>query len=145
MMHRFVTVFALLLLACGSIDVDIDFGGDDPLADTEWRLTSLGPASGPTPAVSGSDATAEFMEEEMRGWTGCNGYSGTYKVSDSSFSAGDDLLWTERGCPSAELLEQEGLFLDLLVAAESFTLSGDQLVISSEEGQSVLVFTRTGE
>lgn len=50
-----------------------------------------------------------------------------------------------RGAPGTELWGQEELFLDLLVAAESFVLFGDQLVISGEEGRSVLVFTRPGE
>ena len=143
-MHRAVAVLALLILACGSIDIDVDVSSsDNTLADTEWRLTSLGPAADPIPVVSGSELTAQFSQEEISGSTGCNSYDGDYSVSDGSSINTEDLSWTEAGCPSIELWEQEEIFLDLLVAAESFVLFGDQLVISGEEGKSVLVFTRS--
>ena len=143
-MHRAVAVLALLVLACGNIDIDIGLGGDNPLADTEWRLTSLGPAGDPAPVVSGSEVTADFEQDDMSGWTGCNSYNGA-RVSDGSSINTEELLWTERGCPSDELRVQEELFLELLVAADSFVLSGDQLVISTGEGSSVLIFARSGE
>ncbi len=143
-MHRAVAVLALLTLACGSIDINVDVSSsDNALADTEWRLTSLGAAADPIPVVSGSELTAQFSQEEISGSTGCNSYHGDYSVSDGSSINTEDLSWTEVGCPSDELWEQEEIFLDLLVAAESFVLFGDQLVISGEEGKSVLVFTRS--
>lgn len=145
-MHRTIPLLALLLLACGSIDINVDVSSsDNTLAGTEWRLSSLGPAADPVPVVSGSELTAGFSQEEVSGSTGCNSYDGAYSVSDGSSINTEDLSWTERGCPSTELWEQEELFLDLLVAAETFVLFGDQLVISSAEGKAVLVFARTGE
>ena len=145
-MHRAIALLALLLVGCGSIDIDVDVSSsDNVLADTEWHLSSLGSAADPTPVVPGSGVTAKFSQDDMSGSTGCNSYDGSYSVSGSSLSTGDDLRWTERGCASTDLREQEELFLDLLVAAETFVLFGEQLVISSEDGQSVLVFTRSQE
>ena len=126
---------ALLLAACGS--------GENPLADTEWRLVALGDADAPA-GVVGDDATAEFTTAaEMTGWTGCNSYGARYSVRDSELRL-DDLGWTEAGCPSQALFRQEQRMQDSLATVERFEVSGERLTLHSEGGQ-VLVFERVGE
>ena len=79
----------------------------------------------------------EFSEEsDISGWTGCNSYDGRYSVSGSSFTI-EDLSWTEAGCPSRKLFIQESLYLDLLVNAEGFAISGSQLTITNSDGQTI--------
>ena len=124
----------LLLAACGS--------GENPLADTEWRLVALGDAG--APAAVGGDPTAEFTSAtEMTGWTGCNAYDARYRVRGSELRL-EDLRWTEAGCPSDALFRQEQRMQDSLATVERFELSGERLTLHSEGGQ-VLVFERAGE
>ncbi len=125
----------LLLAACGS--------GENPLAETEWRLVALGDAGAPAPVVGG-EPTAEFTSAaEMTGWTGCNSYSARYRVRDSELRL-DDLRWTEAGCPSRALFRQEQRLQDSLATVKRFEVSGERLTLHSEGGQ-VLVFERVGE
>ena len=126
---------ALLLAACGS--------GANPLAETEWRLVALGDASAPA-GVVGGDATAEFTTTtDMTGWTGCNSYGASYSVEGSDLRL-DNLMWTEAGCPSQALFQQEQRMQDSLATVERFEVSGERLTLHSEGGQ-VLVFERVGE
>ena len=124
----------LLLAACGS--------GENPLAETEWRLVALGDAGAPA-AVVGGDATAEFTAAEMTGWTGCNSYGARYRVRGSELRL-DDLRWTEAGCPSEALFRQEQRMQDSLATVERFEVAGERLTLHSE-GAQVLVFERAGE
>ena len=137
-MHRAIAVLALLVLACGC------GSSESALANTEWRLVSLGPGAGPEPVVVGSEVTAGFTPDGISGSTGCNSYSGAYRVNNGSLTT-EGLSWTEAGCPSREMWVQEDRFQRLLAAVQSFEVSGDQLVISSGEGDSVLIFRRAGE
>ena len=125
----------LLLAACG--------GGENPLAETEWRLVALGEAGAPA-AVVGGEPTAGFTSAtEMTGWTGCNSYGARYRVRGPELRL-DDLRWTEAGCPSQALFRQEQRMQDALATVERFEVSGERLTLHSEGGQ-VLVFERIGE
>ena len=126
--------FVLLLAACG--------GEGNPLADTEWRLVALGDAAAPAEVVGG-DPTAGFTtDRDMKGWTGCNSYSARYSAGDSELRL-DDLGWTEAGCPSDALFQQEQRMQDSLATVERFEVSGERLTLHSEGGQA-LVFERVG-
>ncbi len=128
-------IFALLMAACG--------GEGNPLANTEWRLVALGNADAPTEVVEGNP-TAEFTTgTDMTGWTGCNSYGARYSVGESQLRL-DNLGWTEAGCPTQALFQQEQRMQDLLATVERFEVSGDQLTLHSEGGQ-VLVFQRVDE
>ena len=134
-MRWLLTGFVLLLVACGS--------ERNPLANTDWRLVALGDADAPA-GVVGGDPTAEFTTAtDMTGWTGCNAYSARYRVRGSDLRL-DDLTWTEAGCPSQALFDQEQRMQDSLATVERFDVSGEQLTLHSEGGQ-VLVFERVGK
>ena len=127
-------IFALLMAACG--------GEENPLANTEWRLVALGNAEAPAEVVEGNP-TAEFTTgTDMTGWTGCNAYGARYTARESELRL-DELMWTEAGCPSQALFQQEQRMQDLLATVEWFEVSGDQLTLHSEGGQA-LVFERVG-
>ena len=131
-----MAILGLLLAACG--------GQENPLAGTEWRLAALGDAGAPAPVVGG-DPTAKFTtERDVAGWTGCNSYGSGYSVQGSELRLLNDLSWTEAGCPSQELFQQEQRMQDLLATVEGYEISVERLTIHSEGGQ-VLVFERVGE
>ena len=122
--------FVFLLAACG--------GADNPLAETEWRLIELGKADSPAQVV-GDDAGIEFTTtEDVTGWTGCNSYASRYRVRESELRL-TELMWTEAGCPSRTLFQQEQRVQDSLAKVERFEISGGRLTLHSEGGQ-VLVF-----
>ena len=114
----------------------------NPLSNTEWRLIALGNAATPAEVVGGNP-TAEFTTAtDMTGWTACNSYSARYRARDSELRLGD-LSWTEAGCPSQALFQQEQRMQDSLATVERFEVSGEQLTLHSEGGHA-LVFERAG-
>lgn len=131
--------FVFLLAACG--------GEENPLAETEWRLVTLGEAERqvlriPATVVLGNP-TAEFSAKVMTGDTGCNSYEARYSVRGSELRLAD-LRWTERGRPSQELFQQEQRIEESLATVKRFEISGKKLTLHSEGGQ-VLVFKRVGQ
>ncbi len=138
---------AVLGGAVEACDLDTGFtfpGGEgaeeNPLAGTEWRLVLvLGSALPPT-GVVGGDPTAEFTAMDMMGWTGCNSYGARYSIQGEELLL-DNLAWTDAGCPSQELTQQEQRMQDSLATVEEFEISGDQLTLHSEGGEA-LVFER---
>ena len=132
--------------ACG-LDTGFTFPGgeggeENPLAGTAWRLILTLSSAHPPSDVVGGDPTAEFTATDMTGWTGCNSYRARYSVQGEELRL-DDLVWTEAGCPSHELFQQEQRVQDSLVTVEQFEISGERLTLHSEGGQA-LVFERVG-
>ena len=129
-MTRWLLVgFVFLLAACG--------GQENPLAGTDWRLVALGDAGAPAD-VAGGDPTARFTtESDMTGWTGCNSYGARYSIQGEELRF-DDLRWTERGCPSDALLQQEQRIQDSLAGVERFEFSGERLTLHSQGGQALV-------
>ena len=126
-------------------------GVDKSLRDISWTLVALGPVSAPQTVLEGSAATLLFSKggREISGYTGCNSYWGSYKGGRSSFT-GDSfegsftvhrLSWTEAGCPSPGLFEQERAMKDILIGAQRYSSIKLQLTIESADGR-VLVFEK---
>ena len=135
MMRWLILGFVLLLMACSS--------QGNPLANTEWRLVALGSADAPVLAVAG-EPTAKFTTAtDMTGWTGCNSYGARYSAREPELRL-DELMWTEAGCPSQALFQQEQRMQDLLATVERFEVAGERLTLHSTGGQA-LVFQRVGK
>ena len=128
-------VFAFLIAACG--------GEENPLANTEWQLVAMGNAGAPTEVMTGNPTAKFTTDTDMTGWTGCNAYGARYTVGESDLRL-DELMWTEAGCPSQALFQQEQRMQDMLATVERFEVSGEQLTLHSEGGQA-LVFERAGK
>lgn len=127
--------FMIFLMTCGA--------GRNPLAETEWRLVSLGDAAAPA-GVVGGDPTAKFTTaEDITGWTGCNSYGARYSVRGPELRL-EDLMWTAAGCPSRDLFRQEQVMLATLAAVERFEVSGRRVTFHGDAGQ-LLVLERVEE
>ena len=125
-----IAIFPLLLLAMTSCSSD----NDDSLAGTNWALTSYGSPGSASPPVR--EATIRFDESgTASGTTGCNSYSGEYKVDDNSLSIGP-IAATEMACLDPPgIMEQESAFLRILSAVTDFELEADELTLSGPEGE----------
>jgi heat shock protein HslJ len=128
----------LLLAACAS-------GGEDPLANTQWELVSMGPPGAETPVIAGSQVTLTFdAEGRVGGESGCNSYGGNYQVDGNAITFAE-VASTLMACADQSVMDQEQRFFLALQNAGTFEISGDELAIQSADGQSVLNFTAAGQ
>ena len=106
------------------------------LAGTSWVLQEFDAIAQPA-LIPGTTLTIEFTADGISGNTGCNHYGGAYQSNENSLQVGE-IASAVMGCHSL-ILEQEGRFMDTLLAADSFLLDNGRLTIISANGQ--LVFT----
>lgn len=140
-MKRFFQIFILLsilvLAGCSLIKSDSSENAvEDPLAGTAWVLVKL---NGELP-VEGTVLTLSFTDGNLGGSAGCNSFGGAYKVSGDQLKTGE-IASTLMACIDSGVMNQESLYLSLLGAAQTFTLSDSELRISSSDGGE-LVFIR---
>jgi heat shock protein HslJ len=76
---------------------------------------------------------------QAAGTGGCNGYGGTYQVDGNSISFGP-LTSTKMACADAQATEQEGRYLQALESASEYAVEGDQLHVTYDDGNGVLIF-----
>ncbi len=111
---------------------------DQPLEGTTWTLTGI--ISGETVAspVAESTVTLTISDGKLSG-KACNSFHGSVSAADGSFTAGP-LASTRMACTSEELTKQETTVLTTLQAATGYTITGNELTISADDGTG-LVFT----
>jgi len=105
------------------------------LQDVTWYLTSYGRSE----AIRGNNPTAFFAADgsSLTGNTGCNEASGTYQAEQDNKLSVSGLASTRAACVSDALTAQEQAFLELLPAASSYSVSGNQLQIVTTEGRTL--------
>ncbi len=105
------------------------------LTKTRWVATSINNGTGAVQSVvAGSTVTAIFAEDgNVSGSTGCNSYSGTYKVDGSALTFGP-LASTKMACSSADVGAQEASYLAALARVATFAFSGDHLQLRDATG-----------
>jgi heat shock protein HslJ len=117
----------LTLAACGD-----DEGSDStPLEGTPWMLVT---ADG-MDAVPDVPAPLTLADGQASGSTGCNSFSGSYTLEGDQLSFGP-LGATQMACEEP-LMTQEAEVFAILGAAESYSIEGDELTISSPGGSLV--------
>ena len=128
-----LVIIGSLLTACA--------GTASASLDGNWTLISYGSSSNPTPAVADTDASLTFDKDgQLSGNVGCNGFGGEYKVDGNAITFGP-IMSTMMYC-TEPIMQQEGTTLAVLVETVTFKLDGDQLTITSADGNSVLVLAR---
>lgn len=134
-MLRFVILMIILaftIAACGKTG-----GSAADLRSNSWLLTSLNG----TPVVSGSTVTLTFDKKSLGGSGGCNSYGGDYTLRGTKLSM-ENIYSTEMYCEASGVMDQEAQYFELLSKAESFSISGDVLTLSTSSGDT-LVFEKT--
>lgn len=110
-----------------------------PLANTYWKLTTLYGV----PVIMGESQRREayllFREDtqSVRGFSGCNDFSGTYEVIEDALSLGP-MAATRNLC--ADVMSTEMQFLAALEQAATFAIVGEGLILSDELGVTTAEF-----
>jgi len=110
----------------------------------QWTLISLAKGGALTPVVQGTVITATFSSDgRVGGTSGCNLYSAEFEIDGRSLSVGPALCTlmycadTPRG-----VMKQESTYLQYLDDAASWTIRGENLVISDKFGRELLVYSQ---
>ncbi|GMV35335.1 MAG: hypothetical protein KPEEDBHJ_01680 [Anaerolineales bacterium] len=127
-----LALFALFASACS--------GGNTSL-EGAWTLNSYGHAANPTPALPGIETSITFdADGKFGGTVGCNTFGGDYKINGdkATFSGA---FSTMMYCQETD--EQERAVLSLISEQTmTFSVSGNQLTLTSEDGASVIILTK---
>lgn len=107
----------------------------------EWELVSYGDASNPTPALLDTETSINFgTDGQFGGTVGCNTFGGEYTVNDDQVTF-SGIFSTLMFCEETSNQESEVLAI-LSDKTLSFSSSGDQLTLTSEDGTSIVVLEK---
>ncbi len=118
--------------------------GTAALRANPWTLVSYGPADAPVDAVSSDrgPATLAFETDRVAGFSGCNGFGGDYQATASAITFGN-LISTLIACEDP-INSQERAIFAALQGERPYTIIGNELRISYDEGRSALVYRARG-
>jgi len=123
----------LILSAC--------VGGASASPTGEWMLVSYGDASNPTSTLPDVETSINFNDDgTFGGSVGCNSFGSNYKVNGDQITFGS-IMSTMMFCEG--ISDQESAVLAILTdKTVIFEMNEDQLTLTSEDGNSVVVLTR---
>ena len=115
------------------------------LAGTDWELIALNRKD----LIPDTTISLQFSDEYLGGQMGCNGYGGTADTgnyilgNNGRFSLGELLAVAVQLCVVPEgIMEQEEAYIEALMRATHFRLSGDHLELENDNGNTILVFKK---
>jgi heat shock protein HslJ len=112
--------------------------GSASLEGTHWVLLTL---NGRSP-LAGTAITAEFLEDQITGHSGCNSYFGPYTVDGGALRF-DEIGMTAMACLEPEgVMVQETTYIEALRNVAGYRLAGDRLEMLGRSGEVVLVYER---
>lgn len=128
----FLIVTMLAFNACSN-------GGVSPTG--EWKLVSYGNAANPTPALPDVETSITFgADGQLGGTVGCNTFGGGYKVSGGQVTF-EGIFSTLMFCEGTS--DQESSVLAILSDKTlRFSISGNQLTLTSADGSSLIILAR---
>ena len=105
----------------------------------EWRLTSYNFIDKVAYPIDKMNITLNVREDgRLGGKSGCNVYGGGYTVEDNKLKVGA-LISTKMACEDSPM-SFEGRFLEVLGAADTFSLENGELTITDPKTHSFLRF-----
>lgn len=114
------------------------------LLNSQWQLTAMGTAGAPAEIAADTVITLEFpTAQEIAGYGGCNGYSGTYQADDDHISF-NEVIATLMACEDSVVMDQELMYFDLLPKMTAFEVGDGRLVLTSEDGLQQMQFVPSG-
>lgn len=129
-----LTLLPFVLVACAD-----DGGGSggastdpDDLVGIVWRLDDATLETLAMPDAGLVDVSIEFVDNQVRGRSGCNSYFGGYAAGDDGSLSFDTLGGTEMACEEP-LMALEAAYLTALAAVTSFSLNGSALTLDGGE------------
>lgn len=127
-----VGLVAALLPLAGCVSA-----GPDVTPDGDWTVAAIGNA-----AITGDPPlTLSIGQGRYGGYAGCNRYGGPVTQTGGSIAfspaAATRMVCSERG-----RMEREQALLDLVAAAQSWSIEGNRLLLSDGSGQVVLTLDR---
>jgi heat shock protein HslJ len=119
---------------------EVETAGQNPLANTQWRLSSFESSGSSTPVIQGTTIVLKLgADGRVSGNSGCNNYAGDYHLEGDSVSF-SRLVSTRRACLNQGANQQETRYLSALESAGRFQLRDDQLIINYGDGKNSLNF-----
>lgn len=128
----FASLLAMLVLAACA-------GGSPASIEGGWKLVSYGPTSGQVSAAPDVETSIAFMDGQMSGNVGCNGFGGEYSIKGDQIEFGP-VMSTMMYCEA--VAEQESSTLAVFQETAGFVLDGDTLTITSADGTISIVLAR---
>jgi len=110
-----------------------------PLEGPTWRLEQISGAEPAGLAGLTRAVTVQFEDGQARGFSGCNNFSGGYRLEGDRLQLGQ-LASTMMACPEPAMAV-ENAFQAAFAGALQYTVDGDRLTLSAASGGS-LSFTR---
>ena len=111
-------------------------GAGGMIVGPTWRLISIDGH----PPIEGTTLTAIFSEDaRVAGSAGCNRYFGRANAETGRMLVGP-LGSTLMACEANGVMSQEQRFLELLQAAASYSVVGDELRLGPSPSKTTLVF-----
>jgi heat shock protein HslJ len=112
------------------------------LVGTTWQLSGFQDGDVASSTVAGSQVSLEFLPDgTLSGNAGCNSFGGQYTLDGDQLSV-KEVNSTLMACDNQDVMAQETRFLDALKQASAYQIAGDQLTITTGEGQPGLTFTQ---
>jgi heat shock protein HslJ len=114
------------------------------LSGTSWNVISYNNGKqAVTSVMIGSSLTADFGSDgTLSGNSGCNTYSGAYKLNGAQITVGP-LASTKKFCNDpAGVMDQESQYLAALQSAASYLVEGNTLELRTQEGALAAQFTK---
>ncbi|MCJ7535077.1 MAG: META domain-containing protein [Anaerolineales bacterium] len=155
---RFTIIFSLILLpACAGKPTLEEFNNgneqieqeivedelidrqlvDSELVDREWVLNLL---EG-NPLITGTNIILTFNDTSFSGFAGCNSYGGPYERNENGEIKIIEISSQAEGCiDPVGVLEQESEYLENLINADQYEITGNELTLSGQKGEQKLVF-----
>ena len=110
--------------------------GRPDLTRTLWNLSTFMGRK----LVAGPGITAVLTSDgKISGSSGCNLYTGGYRVDGNSFVISWLMSAREKNC-SQEIMDLETAYLESLAKTKLFTASRDQLTLKDADGDALMIF-----
>ncbi|RPI37363.1 MAG: META domain-containing protein [Methanoregulaceae archaeon] len=113
------------------------------LTSTTWKLAWFDDTRGVwTKVTEGSTIMATFMNEgRITGSGGCNGYSADFQLGNESRIFIRRPVVPDHSCQTPTgVMSQESAYFTQLQAAETYSITNDQLLILNKENKKILQF-----
>ena len=111
-----------------------------PLQETVWTLLHFGEMKADTDSATLANhaQTLQIRDGKASGFGGCNRFGG--KVEHASGTIAIKNVFSTKRAGSAAAMEQERLYFSLLGKATKYTVHGNQLTLSTQDGSQSLQF-----